>query len=140
MNSNFNLTTYRPDKEYSINHFFVLNRGLNCGKPLDEPCPNCFVCECSSTEDKEALYWIFFALWHSQKFRYHLIGSVILYMRKKEIVNLVQETFITMQSKPDQFQNSLNLLKMLHEKELHFLDLVTSLKKAKREFARDLVK
>ena len=140
MSLSFSLKTHRSGKEYSGVHFFILNKGLNSGKPLDEPCPNCYVCECPTEEEKEALYWICFALWQSYQFRQHLIGSVILYIRKKEIFNLLRYSFLKCQTKPELFQKSLILLKTVNEKDHHFENLAATLKKIKREVARDLVR
>lgn len=140
MNLNFSIKTHRPGMEYSGVHFFVLNKGLNSGKPLDEPCPNCYVCECTNEEDKEALYWICFALWQSHQLKQHLIGSVILYIRKKEFFNLVLDALIKAQAKPELFEKALVLLKTVNEKDLHFQELATVMKKIKREVARGLVR
>jgi uncharacterized protein YcgL (UPF0745 family) len=140
MNLSFSIKTHRPGKEYSGVHFFILNKGLNSGKPLDEPCPNCYVCECTNEEDKEALYWICFALWQSHQFHQHLIGSVILYIRKKEFYNLVRDAFIKAQAKPELFEKALVLLKTVNEKDLHFQELAAVMKKMKREVARGLVR
>src|SRR5690606_2848254 len=43
-----------------------LNKGLNSGKPLNEPCANCFVIVFSSDEEKESHYWTAFSLWKSK--------------------------------------------------------------------------
>lgn len=137
---NFSLQSFNPAKKYAGFHFFVLNKGLNSGKPLNEPCPNCFVIESESEEQKESLYWICFALWQSHRFRQHLIGSVILYIRKKELFNLVRDTFQKAEAKNELFQKSLILLKTVNEKDHNFQDLAASLKKIKREIARDLVR
>jgi hypothetical protein len=139
-NSNFSLQSFNPAKKYAGFHFFVLNKGQNSGKPLDEACPNCFVIECDSEEQKESLYWICFALWQSHRFRQHLIGSVILYIRKKEMYNLVRDTFQKAQAKNELFQKSLILLKTVNEKDHYFEDLAATLKKIKREVARGLVR
>jgi hypothetical protein len=136
----FSFKTHRPGIEYSGVHFFVLNKGLNSGKPLEEPCPNCYVCECSTIKDKEALYWICFALWQSYQFKQHLIGSVILFIRKKDMFNLVRDAFVKAQSKPELFEKALILLKTVDEKDHQFEDLAATLKKIKREVARDLVR
>lgn len=40
----FRIKTHRASLTYSEPHFFILNKGLNSGKPLNNPCPNCFVC------------------------------------------------------------------------------------------------
>lgn len=140
MNLTFSIKTHRPGVEYSGEHFFVLNKGLNSGKPMEEPCPNCYVCECTNKEDKEALYWICFALWQSHQFQQHLIGSVILYIRIKDLFNLVRDAFMKAQSKPELFEKALALLKTVDVKDHQFEDLAATLKKIKREVARDLVK
>lgn len=140
MSLNFSIKTHRPGIVYSGVHFFVLNKGLNSGKPLDEPCPNCYVVECHSEEQKESLYWICFALWQSHRFRQHLIGSVILYIRKKEFFNLVRDSFLKCQSKPELFQKSMILLKTVNEKDHHFQDLAATLKKIKKSLAQDLIR
>ncbi|MBI2258243.1 MAG: hypothetical protein HYU67_05025 [Flavobacteriia bacterium] len=98
------------------------------------------MCECSNEEDKEALYWICFALWQSYQFRQHLIGSVILYIRKKEMFNLVRDSLVKCQTKLELFQKSLILMKTVNEKDHHFQYLSATLKKIKREVARDLVR
>jgi hypothetical protein len=140
MNIPFSIKTHRPGMEYSGVHFFILNKGLNSGKPLDEACPNCYVCECSNEEDKEALYWICFALWQSCQFQPYLIGSVIVYIRIKDFQNLVSDAFTKAQAKPELFEKALILLKTVNEKNHHFEDLAATLKKIKREVARDLVR
>ena len=140
MSFNFSFKTHRPGIEYSGVHFFILNKGLNSGKPLEEPCPNCYVCECSTIKDKEALFWICFALWQSCQFKQHLIGSVILFIRKKDMFNLVRDAFVKAQSKPELFEKALILLKTVDEKDHQFEDLAATLKKIKREVAWDLVR
>ena len=140
MKSNFNLTTYNPAKKYAGFHFFVLNKGLNSGKPLLEPCPNCFVCSCTSEEQKENLYWICFALWQGKRFHQLFVGSCIEFIRIKETFNLVHESFLKTKNNPDVFQKALDLLKFANEKDLHFHDLTLTIRKIKIEVARDLVK
>jgi hypothetical protein len=139
MNSSFKLSTYNPAKKYAGFHFFVLNKGLNSGKPLLDPCTNCFVCSCNSLEDKENLYWIFFALWNGKRFHQLLIGSVIPFIKIKETKNLVQESFLKTKSNPAVFQKALNLLKLANEKDLHFQNLALTIRKIKIELAAGLV-
>ena len=75
--------------EYSENHFFILNKGLNSGKPLEKPCPNCFVCLCNSEEEKEQLYWLLFGLWQGKTFHPYLIGSAIPFIRIGDVSKLI---------------------------------------------------
>ena len=140
MNSSFSLQSYNPAKKYAGFHFFVLNKGLNSGKPLSEPCPNCFVLSCASEVEKESLYWICFALWQGHYFRHELIGSVIEFIRIKEAFKLINQAYLKNKTNPELFQKALIVLKTVNEKDLHFQDLAATLKKIKREVARNLVR
>jgi hypothetical protein len=60
--STFIVKSSTAKTETSKPYFFVLNKGLNSGKPLQLPCPNCFIIQTESEEFKETLYWITFAL------------------------------------------------------------------------------
>jgi len=60
--SNFKMITYRQEGVYKGPHFFILNKGLNSGKPLKKPCPNCFVISCHTNWSFESRIriWIIF--------------------------------------------------------------------------------
>jgi hypothetical protein len=74
---NFRIKTHRQESTYEKPHFFILNKGLNSGKPLLEPCPNCFVCIAENESDKDFMFWLSYGLWRSGSFHYFLKGSVI---------------------------------------------------------------
>lgn len=78
-------------RAYEAPHFFVLNKGLNSGKPLVEPCPNCFVIVCSNALERERLYWLSFALWQSRAVYPFLRGSVIEFVSKSDFSGLLIE-------------------------------------------------
>jgi hypothetical protein len=79
-----NVFTHQKDRVYSQPHFFVLSKGNNSGKPLKEPCPNCFVILVKTEEEAENLYWIALSLWKSKFWYQHLVGSVIPFLRLQE--------------------------------------------------------
>lgn len=80
-------SVHRPAPEQAI---FILNRGHNAGKPLREPCPNCFIIYCSNLEELETVYWTFYALWKNGFFHPYLCGSVIEMLRLFELKKLLQ--------------------------------------------------
>ena len=51
--STFEIKTHQIGRTYSNPHFFILNKGLNSGKPLTLPCPNCFVIISKNEADKK---------------------------------------------------------------------------------------
>ncbi|NEW80619.1 MAG: hypothetical protein GZ086_14620 [Gelidibacter sp.] len=75
--STFEIKTHRTGRTYSEPHFFILNKGLNSGKPMPEPCPNCFVITVNSDELRESLFYLCLSLKIGRYFTYYLKGSVI---------------------------------------------------------------
>lgn len=109
----FRIKTHRLNQNYSEPHFFILNKGLNSGKPLNEPCPNCFVCITTNEIDKDFMYWLCFGLWKSKSFHYYLKGSVIPFITIGELKNLLYDTEYVTKENLQLFNQSINHLKML---------------------------
>lgn len=107
---NFKLITYRPGVIYPGHIFYILNKGNNSGKPLNEPCPNCFVCICENEDHKEQLYWLLFGLWQGKAFHPHLIGSVIPFIRLREVTNLIYKGLEKLKTNPDKFQKNISTI------------------------------
>jgi len=53
---NFQIKTRQPGRTYHKPHFFILNKGLNSGKPFTAPVRNSFVVSTETNEQKEALF------------------------------------------------------------------------------------
>ena len=81
--------TYAVHRETPEQAIYILNRGRNAGKPLRQPCPNCFILYCSSPEEMETVYWTFYALWKNGFFHPHLCGSVIEMLRLSDLKKLL---------------------------------------------------
>jgi len=73
----YEIKTHKVNREYEQPHFFILNKGLNSGKPLRNPCPNCFVLITETEEQRETLFYICLSLKIRRCFEYYLKGSVI---------------------------------------------------------------
>jgi len=58
----------------------LLNKGLNSGRPMNEPCPNCFVISTETEEMRESLFYLSLSLKEGRYFSYYLRGSVILFI------------------------------------------------------------
>ena len=127
------ITTYSPDQKRSSFAFFILNKGMNSGKPLEHPCPNCFTFNASTQEEKDHFYWICFGLWQSRSFHQHLIGSVIPFIRIHELSQVINQASEKALAAPANFLKTVEALKILdlHEKQYHRnLLLISEAKKA----------
>ena len=81
--------TYAVHRETPEHAIYILNRGRNAGKPLRQPCPNCFIYYSSNPEELESVYWTFYALWKNGFFHPHLCGSVIEMLRLSDLKKLL---------------------------------------------------
>lgn len=71
------ITSYRPEQPTPEFSFYALSKGNNAGKPLREPCANCFTVRCSDPTSVEFWYNVSWGLWKCRKFEIYLRGSVI---------------------------------------------------------------
>lgn len=117
---NLMIKSHKPSTMYLGDHIFILNKGLNSGKPMHEPCANCFVMIFTSNEDKESYYWLSYSLWKANFWHQHLVGSVIPFLRifdfKKEFDN---KTRVMMQEREEHLKN-IKALQLLEQKEDQF--------------------
>lgn len=86
------IRTYNPNgAEEAVNVFYVLSKGLNAGRPMYTPCPNCFVIESSCRIESEKLFSYIYLIWKTDKFRYFLCGSVIPFLRISDFKKVLND-------------------------------------------------
>lgn len=86
---NFQIKTHRVGRTYQKHHFFILNKGLNSGKPFTAPVRNSFVVSTETIEQKEALFHLSYMLLEAKCFRFYLKGSVIPFIYIADVKNLL---------------------------------------------------
>jgi ribosomal protein S15P/S13E len=117
---------------YSKPHFFILNKGLNTGKPLSEPCPNCFVIQFGRAEDSENMEAICKSLWRAKFWHQFLIGSVIPYIRIHDFAKNLMIKSNEMTQDFEQHKKDVATLKLLLQKEEQFqqnINLINDLRR-----------
>ena len=127
------ITTYSPDQVRSPFAFFILNKGMNSGKPLEQPCPNCFTFNATDQAEKDLYYWICFGLWQSKSLHPYLNGSVIPFIHLRDLNQVISQASEKAQASPANFLKTVEALKILdqHEKNYHRnLLLIAEAKKA----------
>ena len=127
------ITTYSPDQKRSPFAFFILNKGMNSGKPLEHPCPNCFTFNAVDQAEKDLYYWICFGLWQSKSLHPYLNGSVIPFIHLRDLNQVINQASEKALATPANFLKTVETLKILdqHEKQYHRnLLLIAEAKKA----------
>ena len=126
------IKSHRNGCTYSQPHFYVLNKGMNSGKPLSMPCPNCFVCLVKNETEKEFYYWLSFGLWRSKSFHPYLRGSVIPFIIIRNYCKAINEGANRANANLPEFEKSLAALKFLELKEKQFHENLRLIQDAKR--------
>jgi hypothetical protein len=126
--SKFHIKTHKPGRTYSAPHFFILNKGLNSGKPLEKPCTNCFVVQTGNEATKNNLFNLSLMLQIGGFYKFHLKGSVIPFITLKDC----DKTILVYQNSLESLNKELNLIALMNQKEnelklilkkIHFLKI-----------------
>lgn len=127
-----NIKTHQLKNNYAQPHFFILNKGNNSGKPMEKPCPNCFVCLCKTDEEKQQLYWLFYGLWQGRFFNPFITGSVIPYIRLTDLKNTAILSLQKIELKPILYDKNINALQSLDNHSKLILEQYSLLNKLKK--------
>jgi len=126
------IITYNPKNQKSDFEFYALSKGLNSGKPLDSPSPNCFVISCRSAEEMDFYRSLLFGLWKAKSFHQFLVGSVIPFIRISDFKNFVFEQATHLRSKETEFKNDIRRVKTLEQRERHIHEQLLLISELKR--------
>ena len=130
---NFIIKTHTKDTQYNKPCLFLLNKGLNSGKPQKEPFTNSFVIIFENQEDVDNVFFISYSLWKTKFWHQFLIGSVIPFLRLQEFKKEFNQKVNALTQEHEKHKKSVAALKLLEEKENQFLknlNLISDLRKA----------
>ena len=114
---NFIVKTHRKDVFYSGNQIYILNKGLNSGKPQKEPFTNSFVIIFQNEEDAETVYWLAYSLWKAKFWHQSLCGSVIPFLRIHEFKKDFSAKADEMMQEHELHKKQVQALRLLEQKE-----------------------
>ena len=130
---NFIIKTHTKDTQYNKPCLFLLNKGLNSGKPQKEPFTNSFVIIFENQDDVDNVFFISYSLWKTKFWHQFLIGSVIPFLRLQEFKKEFNQKVNALMQEHEKHKKSVAALKLLEEKENQFLknlNLISDLRKA----------
>lgn len=81
----FIIKTHRTGTIYTKPHLFLLNKGMNSGKPQKEPFTNSFVIIFENESDFDSINLTAYALWKTKFWHQFLKGSVIPFLSLQDI-------------------------------------------------------
>jgi hypothetical protein len=117
---NFIIKTHAKETIYKQPHLFVLNKGMNSGKPQKEPFTNSYVIIFEKESDCENLYYVAFSLWKTKFWHPFLCGSVIPFLRLPDFKNEFTPKARELMTEHDQHKKNIEALRLLEIKETQF--------------------
>lgn len=127
--STFQIKTHQPGRNYEKPHFFILNKGLNSGKPFTAPVRNSFVVSTETVKEKEALFHLSYMLLESKCYRYYLKGSVIPFIYIADVKKLMLKNSKYFGQKD--FETKLKTLKKVEALEIIFQNKLKAIQELK---------
>ena len=86
------IKTHKSGKMYNQPHFFILNKGLNSGKPFKHYVCNSFVFLADDENEKEFYYFLLLGIWELRLFRPYLKGTAVEFVRLGDVLDVINET------------------------------------------------
>ncbi len=136
----FKLKTHKLNTNYSEPHFFILNKGNHSGKPMNDPCPNCFVCICSSEEEREMLYWLVMGLSQGRVFEQYLCGSVIPFVRINDVKKALNWLSFNHTAQLVQYKKKVIAIQKVQQAKNTILQQLQSLQSLQKVLVSDLMR
>lgn len=138
--STFELKTHRIGKTYSKPHFFILNKGLNSGKPLSNPCPNCFVVTSSTEKSKKTLFHLSMMLQIGGFYAYYLKGSVIPFISIDDCRKTLKSSLKSNYNVDDIMQKHIKAVEVISKKEKELQNVIDKMAVLKVAYIRNCFK
>ena len=138
--STFSIKSHRSGVDYSMPHFFILNKGNNSGKPLLAPCPNCFVIIAENQEQSDQLRTLCYALWQCRAFEQYLHGSVIPFITIRSFRSILAFKIPIIEQYAADFAKTVQALKLLEEREQNLKKTLRAVSEYKQAFVRQFFK
>ena len=134
------IISHREGMFYSSNAIFILSKGLNAGKPLAKPCPNCFAVEFHSSDDVERFKSLCQILLQSQVFGQYLKGSVIPFLTIRDFRSIVSRYAELVENLPAEFSHLVEVLTAIGEQEQRNRSMLSLLSKYRNTLIADFTR
>jgi len=94
----------------------------------------------SSESEKENLYWIVYSLHQGKQFQIALVGSVIPFIRKNDLIKIITEAHSATFHKPEAIKKTVSSLFQLEQQEENYKRIQNTLKQLRQVLVHQLIK
>ncbi len=131
---NYTMKSHKIGKTYQQPHFYIQNKGLNSGRALIDPIPNCFVVTTETEEQRNTLFYLCFSLQIGRYFSYYIKGSVIPFITIDDARKVLNTALLNY--KKDQWQSKVEKLKKITVYEENLKQQITTIGQLKLAILR----
>jgi len=131
--STYEIKTHRSGRTYNLPHFFILSKGLNSGKPMNKPCPNCFVITTHS-EEIQTFFYMCLSLKIGRYFEYYLKGSVIPSITINDCSKVLKNAYFNRTNNAETIQKHIQIISQIQKREENLKQNLEAIKKLKVAF------
>lgn len=124
--------SFNPKNQTHEFDLFILCKGLNSGKPLEKPCPNCFVISCKNSDEFDFFKTLSFGLWKAKHFQQFLVGSVIPFLRIDDFRATIKAQADEVSKDKYAFVKDVHKVKLIERKEKQMKEYLLLLADVKR--------
>lgn len=94
----------------------------------------------SSESEKESLYWIVYSLHQGKQFQIALVGSVIPFIRKNDLIKIINDAQKVTSHKPEAIKKTVSSLLQLEQQEENYKRIQNTLKQLRQVLVHQLIK
>jgi len=136
----FTLKTYSSSTANEQNCFYILNKGLNSGRPHPKPFCNSSTFIADNEVERDVFYWITFAAWQGKLFYPYHKGSVIPFITIMDTTEVIKNASKNCIANPERITNLVQTFGTLNNLEMKYENLTKLTKLAKRAAALNFIK
>ena len=137
---NFSISTYNPVHTYPAHAIFIMSRGNQFGRVLDEPTVNNYVVVSDNPVHAVVHRAICQALYIGLAYLPCMRGSVIEYVSIHDARALILAACLRWENNLDRVLNISQKIESLDQLEKHYQNLVIKTRELKRAYSRELSK
>ncbi len=109
--------------------FFVLAKGNNAGQPSFKPWTNCFQVVCNNNNWFDFYFWLCYGLFKAGKFRQYQRGSVIPFINKGDVQELLRDLAPVIYPNWQKYQQIVEALGKLEKKKTSLAEQIIASEK-----------
>lgn len=131
---------YHPAGTEFPHEFFILSKGNNAGQPSFKPWTNSFRVVCTNDHWFDFYFWLVYGLFKAKKFKPRLRGSVIPFINRCDVQDLIKEVAPEIYPHWDKYRQLITVLDKLQQKKASLAEQIAATEKLQEVLLHQIFK